>query len=132
MVTRGPDAKRILVVEDEQDVAALLRARLESVGYEVHVEGEGRKAVQLAEKLRPHLVILDLMLPDTDGYAVSEHLRRRFHSCMVPILMLTARSDALDKLEGFGSGADAYMTKPYDARDLLRTIEKLLHDAGLD
>ena len=132
MVTRGADAKRILVVEDEEDVAALLRARLESVGYEVFIQAEGLKVAQLAEELRPHLVILDLMLPDTDGYAVSEHLRRRFHSCMVPILMLTARSDALDKLEGFGAGADAYMTKPYEARELLATIARLLRDAGLD
>ena len=67
MVAENREPRRILVVEDEEDVACLLRARLEANGYEVFVEGEGRKAVQLAQAVRPHLVILDLMLPDTDG-----------------------------------------------------------------
>jgi len=132
MVAEPSEHKRILVVEDEEDVAGLLKARLEVNGYEVFIEGEGRKAVQRAEVIRPHLVILDLMLPDTDGYAVSENLRRRYHSCMVPILMLTARSKMTEKLHGFGAGADAYMTKPYDAAELLGTIRQLLVDAGLD
>jgi DNA-binding response OmpR family regulator len=132
MVAERSESKRILVVEDEEDVAGLLKARLEANGYEVFSEGEGRKAVQRAEVIRPHLVILDLMLPDTDGYAVSENLRRRYHSCMVPILMLTARIQATEKLYGFGAGADAYMTKPYDAAELLGTIKQLLKDAGLD
>ena len=132
MVAEPAEPRRILVVEDEEDVACLLRARLEANGYEVFVEGEGRKAVQLAQAVRPHLVILDLMLPDTDGYAVSENLRRQYHSCMVPILMLTARIQSTEKLYGFGAGADAYMTKPYDAAELLGTIRQLLKDAGID
>ncbi|MBK7641616.1 MAG: response regulator [Planctomycetes bacterium] len=132
MVSHSNKGRRILVVEDEPDVAGLLKARLESSGYVVEIEHEGRKAVEHAEVLRPDLVILDLMLPDIDGYAVSEHLRRVYHSCMVPILMLTAKSRATDKLYGFGAGADAYMTKPYDAAELLGTVEKLLRDAGLD
>lgn len=125
-------ANRILIVEDEPDVATLLKARLESNGYEVHVEEQGRAALQDARAIRPDLVILDLMLPDMDGYAVSERLRERYASWTVPILMLTARDHPKDKLRGYGAGADAYLTKPYDAQELLSTIEHLLRHAGLD
>ncbi len=120
---------RILLVEDEPDVAELLRARLESNGYQVHVEALGRAALTSARNERPDLVILDLMLPDMDGYAVSEGLRALYRSWSVPILMLTARGEARDKLRGYGTGADAYMTKPYDARELLQTLEHLLDAA---
>jgi DNA-binding response OmpR family regulator len=123
-------ARRILVVEDEGDLAGLLKARLESSGYTVHVEERGREALEEARSRRPDLVILDLMLPDMDGYAVSERLRAQFHSWTVPILMLTARDQPLDKLRGYGAGADAYLTKPYHPRELLDTVAKLLRDAG--
>jgi len=126
------DSKRILVVEDEADVARLLYARLRSRGYEVLIADAGRAALGVAQEFRPDLVILDLMLPDTDGYRVSEELRRRESSCMVPILMLTARTESVDKLHGFGAGADAYLTKPYDAVELLATVRRLLDDARRD
>ncbi len=136
------ESKRILLVEDEPDVAGLLKARLELHGYEVHVEDKGRAALEDARALRPDLVILDLMLPDMDGYAVSEALRRHYRSWSVPsefqrtwsvpILMLTARDQPRDKLRGYGAGADAYLTKPYDAGELLSTIAQLLRDADSD
>jgi len=128
MTTQAP--KRILVIEDEEDVAGLLRARLASHGYEVHVEHAGRAGLRFAELTRPDLVILDLMLPDVDGFEVSEKLREHYSSWAVPILMLTARDQALDKLHGYGHGADAYMTKPYDAQELLGTVAELLNDVG--
>jgi len=124
-----PEAKKILVVEDEPDVASLLRARLESNGYEVEVVEYGREALKRAGSLRPDLVILDLMLPDIDGYTVSEQLRKLYHSWSVPILMLTAKDQSVDQLRGYGVGADAYMTKPYDARELLETVGHLLRNA---
>jgi two-component system OmpR family response regulator len=119
-------AKRILLVEDEPDVAGLLKARLESNGYQVHVEESGRAALDEVHVLQPDLVILDLMLPDMDGYTVSELLRERYRSWAIPILMLTARDQPRDKLRGYGSGGDAYLTKPYDAKELLGTIAQLL------
>lgn len=122
-------SKRILVVEDEPDVASLLQARLESNGYTVHVEALGRAALREAEVARPDLVILDLMLPDIDGFEVSEKLRDLYSSWSVPILMLTARDKPRDKLKGYGAGADAYLTKPYEARELLETVEYLLDDS---
>lgn len=125
-------AQRILVVEDEADVASLLRARLEAQGFEVLIESEGRRAVEIAQDFRPDLVILDLMLLDTDGYRVSEGLRRNNSLCMLPILMLTARTESIDKLRGYGAGADAYLTKPYDAVELVSTVRRLLSDARRD
>ena len=121
-------AKRILVVEDEQDVAGLLQARLEANGYDVHVADQGQRALVEAHVNRPDLVILDIMLPDMDGYEVSEKLRALYHSWSVPIVMLTARDQARDKLRGYGVGADAYLTKPYEAHELLETLAELLRD----
>jgi two-component system alkaline phosphatase synthesis response regulator PhoP len=121
--------KRILVVEDEEEVAGLLKARLESNGYEVRLADRGRDALEAARADRPDLVVLDLMLPDMDGYAVSEQLRERYSSRTLPILMLTARYQPRDKLLGFGMGADAFMTKPFNPRELLSTIAELLAHA---
>ncbi|HVQ25961.1 MAG TPA: response regulator [Planctomycetota bacterium] len=121
--------KRILVVEDEEEVAGLLKARLESNGYEVRLADRGRDALEAARADRPDLVVLDLMLPDMDGYAVSEQLRERYSSRALPILMLTARYQPRDKLLGFGMGADAFMTKPFNPRELLSTIAELLAHA---
>jgi len=121
------ETKRILVVEDEQDVAGLLQARLEANGYEVHVEASGREALADVFELQPDLVILDLMLPDMDGYAVSARLRAMYRAWTMPILMLTARDQPRDKLRGYGAGADAYLTKPYEAGELLGAVARLLH-----
>lgn len=122
-------ARNILVVEDEPDIALLLRTRLESSGYAVRVAEDGKTALDQAQRSRPDLVILDLRLPDVDGLVVSEQLRKLYHEWSVPILMLTARDMDSDRLHGFGAGADAYLTKPYDASDLLDTVEHLLRDA---
>jgi len=122
--------KHILVVEDERDVAGLLRARLESGGYDVRVAARGRDALVAARAERPDLVILDLMLPDMDGFAVSEGLRVLYGSWAVRILMLTALDQPQAKLHGYGAGADAYLTKPYDAGELLGAVAKLLRHAG--
>lgn len=122
--------KRILVVEDERDVAGLLKARLEGGGYDVRIAVRGKDALAEARALRPDLVVLDLMLPDMDGFAVSEGLRALYSSWAVRILMLTALDQPQAKLHGYGAGADAYLTKPYDAGELLGAVAKLLCDAG--
>jgi DNA-binding response OmpR family regulator len=118
--------RNILVIEDEQDVAELLQARLESAGYDVHVESEGQKGLSYAAEHRPDLVILDLMLPDIDGYQVCRTLQEDAKPWTIPVLMLTAKDQPADKLVGFLRGAGAYLTKPYEASELLSTIEVLL------
>ena len=118
--------KRILVVEDEEDMADLVTARLESNGFEVHAAASGKTALTYAAEHRPDLVILDLQLPDIHGYQVCQELRRIYHPWDVPILMLTVMSQPVDQLRGFAHGAEAYLTKPFDPPELLKTVKLLL------
>ena len=119
---------KILLIEDEvllsQSVAAMLRSR----GYEVETAFDGDTGLQYARLGIYDLVILDVMLPGMDGYQVARQLRS--DHCAVPILMLTAKADVLDRIEGLNSGADYYLTKPFDNRELLACIGALLRRQG--
>lgn len=117
----------VLVVDDEPRYVRLLRANLESVGYRVVAAIDGASAVQRAEAEEPDLIILDLMLPDLDGYEVC-HRIREFST--VPILMLTARREQADKVRGLDLGADDYLTKPFDAEELLARVRAHLRRSG--
>jgi DNA-binding response OmpR family regulator len=112
--------KSILVIEDEPDMVMGLRDALAFEGYEVLTAGEGEEGIRLARRHRPSLVVLDLMLPDLNGYRVCEEIRG--FNPTVPIIMLTARSQEADKLRGFESGADDYVTKPFSVAELLARI----------
>lgn len=118
--------RQILVVEDERGVADVLRRRLEFAGFGVHIEPTGKGALSYAAEHHPALVLLDLRLPDIGGYEVCKELRKHVNRWEVPILMLTCMDKPIDQLRGFASGADAYLTKPYDAAELLKTILLLL------
>ena len=115
---------RILVVEDQRDLALGLRANLEVEGYAVDVASTGEEALRIAGELKPDLVILDIMLPGIDGYEVLANLRAM--RLDVPVLMLTARAEEVDKVRGFRSGADDYVTKPFGVMELLVRIQALL------
>jgi len=115
-----------LIVEDDPKQAKLLRTRLASAGYEVREEGSGSRALSSVADEQPDLVILDLGLPDMNGYEVCRKLRQDLHPWTMPILMLTGWDKPVDQLRGFAHGADAYITKPYDAPELLKTIAFLL------
>ena len=116
-------AARVLVVEDNRDLALGLRVNLELDGHEVEVVHAGRPAA-LAAAGRWDLVILDLMLPDVDGYEVLRAIRQA--DADVPVLILTARHQQVDKLRGFRAGADDYVTKPFDLEELLARVSVLL------
>jgi len=118
--------QQILLVEDEEQIAQLLRGYLESVGFEVHSETRGAEAIKFAAEHRPDLVILDLQLPDIHGYDVCKELRKQYHSWTLPILMLTGMDAPMDQLRGYAHGADAYVTKPFEPPELLPTIALLL------
>jgi len=118
--------KQIVVIEDDADMAALLKERLESVGYAVYTEGSGKGGLISAAEHRPDLVILDLRLPDLHGYEVCRELRKACHPWTLPIIMLTAMTRPIDQLRGFAHGADAYLTKPFDSKELLNTVTMLL------
>ncbi|MCL4370939.1 MAG: response regulator transcription factor [Chloroflexi bacterium] len=118
----------VLVVDDEPRYVRLLRANLESLGYRVVAADSGVSAVQRAEAEDPDLIVLDLMLPDLDGYEVCRQIRE---FSTVPIIMVTARRQQTDKVRGLDLGADDYLTKPFDAEELLARIRAQLRRSGL-
>ena len=122
---------RILVVEDDQDVAMLVRMRLEAAGFDVQAVASGAAALISAAEHQPDLVILDLRLPDMHGYDVCKALRKICGPWELSILMLTGMDQPVDQLRGFAFGADACLTKPYDAHELLRTVCLLLEQPTL-
>ena len=113
----------ILAVEDEPRVLKLLKANLESSGYAVLTAAVGEEALQTMERELPDLVLLDLMLPKMDGYAVCRRIRE---FSAVPIIMLTARSAQVDLIHGFEVGADDYLTKPFSITELLMRVQAVL------
>ena len=115
---------RVLLVEDNADLAYGLQNNLEIEGYEVVVAEDGETGLRLAKDWDPDLIILDLMLPDLDGYRVLEHLRRT--KIFTPVLILTARGEESDKVLGFRLGADDYVTKPFGVLELLARVQAIL------
>jgi DNA-binding response OmpR family regulator len=118
---------RILVVEDNVDLAFAVASTLEGDGYEVSVAGTGPDAVRAAAEARPDLIVLDVMLPGFDGFRVLRTLREA--GADMPVLLLTARGAEDDKVRGLRLGADDYVTKPFGARELLARVEALLRRA---
>lgn len=115
---------RILIVEDSPDLAFGLRNNLEIEGYEVQVAADGREGLDQARGLKPDLLILDLMLPEMDGFRVLRALRQE--GFVMPVLLLTARGEEADKVRGLKLGADDYVTKPFGLLELLARVEALL------
>jgi two-component system alkaline phosphatase synthesis response regulator PhoP len=118
----------ILIVDDEENIIELGRLYLENEGYQVEAAYDGLEALQKFEDLKPALIVLDLMLPKLDGWEVCKKIRA---ASEVPIIMLTARTDDVDKIVGLELGADDYMTKPYNPRELLARVKAVLRRGGL-
>ena len=119
---------KILIVEDEKLLADSLRAMLEGKGFTVEAVYDGETGAEYAETGVYDLLILDVMMPGLDGYQVARQVRAR--RCGTPILMLTARSSLEDRIEGLNAGADYYLTKPFDTRELLACVGALLRRQG--
>ena len=115
--------RTILVIEDEASIAQSVAARLRSEGFGVEIVGDGPAGVEAADRLRPDLVVLDLMLPGLDGLEVCRQIQRERP---VPVLMLTARDSETDLVVGLAVGADDYLTKPFSARELTARVHALL------
>jgi two-component system alkaline phosphatase synthesis response regulator PhoP len=118
---------KVLVIEDNANLAFGLTRSLESEGYEVEAAEDGNKGLELARTCGADLVVLDLMLPGIDGYAVLRQLREKGSD--VPVLILTARSEEADKVVGFRLGADDYVTKPFGLSELLARVQAILRRA---
>src|SRR5262245_20157051 len=119
----------VLVVEDEASIASFVSLYLKNAGYDVHVAETGEDALTKAENQQPSLIVLDLMLPDIDGIEVCRRIRRRSD---VPILMLTARDEDVDKIIGLEVGADDYLTKPFNPRELVARVKSILRRSTPD
>ena len=117
----------ILIVDDEANIIELGRLYLENEGYQVEAANDGVEALQKFERLKPALIVLDLMLPELDGWEVCKRIRANSE---VPIIMLTARTDDVDKIVGLELGADDYMTKPYNPRELVARVKAVLRRGG--
>jgi DNA-binding response OmpR family regulator len=113
----------VLVVEDEPALQETLAYNLKNGGYTVETAGDGRSALETARRLQPDLIILDVMLPELDGFEVARRVRKEMNSA---ILMLTARGDEIDRVVGLEVGADDYLTKPFSMRELLARVKALL------
>ena len=117
----------ILVVDDERSIVQLARLYLQNDGYRVETATNGREALEKVRSVQPALVVLDLMLPEIDGWEVCRRLRRESD---VPIIILTARGDDVDRIVGLELGADDYVTKPFNPRELLARVKAVLRRAS--
>jgi two-component system OmpR family response regulator len=123
------EPSRILVVDDEPSITDLLSMALRYEGMEVEVSHMGRDALEAMTKFRPHLVVLDVMLPDLSGFEVLERMGRDRIGGRLPVLFLTARDTLDDKLRGFTLGGDDYMTKPFSVEELIVRVRAILRRA---
>ncbi|WP_431880096.1 response regulator transcription factor [Micromonospora marina] len=121
---------RVLVVDDEENIRALLSATLRLVEFDVRVAGGGHEALTLAEEFDPDLVVLDVMLPDLDGFQVARRLRGT--GAGVPVLFLTARGTVEDRISGLTVGADDYVTKPFSLEEVVLRIRAILRRSRVD
>ena len=122
--------QKILVVDDEPDALEVLGIKLREAGFAPVFAGDGVRAISAAREEQPALIVLDLMLPQIDGFEVCKVLRRDPATAAIPILMLTARTSEMDRVVGLELGADDYVTKPFSPREVVVRIRKLLARAG--
>ena len=122
-------SQKVLVVEDDINIAELLRLYLQKDGFEVSHAADGGKAVEMAREIQPDLVLLDIMLPVMDGWQVCRELRK---TMKMPIIMLTAKGETEDKVSGLEMGADDYIVKPFEVKELLARVHAVLRRTGDD
>jgi DNA-binding response OmpR family regulator len=119
-------AQTILIVDDEEDIRAVLQARLETSGFQVRTASNGMDALDSIRSNPPDLVVLDIMLPDIDGFGVCALVKRDQRLSRIPIILLTARCQPRDRVTGAALGADAFLSKPFNADELLVEVRRVL------
>lgn len=120
---------KILVVDDDKNICELLRLYLEKEGFGVMLAHDGEEAIKLFEGYEPHLILLDIMLPGLDGWQVCREIRKKSNT---PIIMLTAKGETFDKVLGLELGADDYVVKPFDAKEVMARLKAVLRRMGQD
>lgn len=122
--------ERVLIVDDDPDIQRLVSYNLSQAGFHVATASSGRTALETVQKHPPDLIILDIMMPDIDGMEVCRTLRQRESSRRIPIIMLTARGDEIDRVVGFELGADDYVMKPFSPRELVLRVKSIFRRLG--
>jgi two-component system, OmpR family, phosphate regulon response regulator PhoB len=122
--------QRILIIEDEPDLVRVLDYNLRQAGYEVASSGRGRDGLRMAQSKPPDLVLLDLMLPDASGTEICRTLKGDARTAQVPVVMMTAKGEEVDRIVGFEVGADDYVVKPFSVRELILRVRAILRRGG--
>lgn len=123
------DALKIMVADDDSNICELLRLYLEKEGFETVIAENGARALELFDREQPDLILLDVMMPELDGWQVCRELRKR---STVPIIMLTAKGEVFDKVLGLELGADDYVVKPFETKEVIARIKAVLRRSGAD
>jgi two-component system, OmpR family, alkaline phosphatase synthesis response regulator PhoP len=122
--------KRILLIEDEEDIAALIKLHAEIIGYKLHVEVDGINGYRAIEREKPDLVLLDIMLPGQNGFDICRKMKNTIELRNIPVIILSAKSEELDQVLGLELGADDYVTKPFSLKVLFSRIKAVLRRGG--
>jgi DNA-binding NarL/FixJ family response regulator len=136
----GKDRKRLLLIDDDPNLILLVRDYLEFRGYEVLTADNGKEALDLLAQNLPDMIVCDIMMPEMDGYALIENIRKNPRTSWIPVLFLSARGQSQDRIKGLNLGADVYMVKPFEPEELVAQVESslkqtnrlLLHTDGND
>lgn len=127
-----PRRRRLLVVDDDPTIRMVLALNFEDEGYDVHLAADGEQALARARALHPDVMVLDVMMPGTDGYTVLRALRSSPQTDDIPVVLLSARASDAEVFEGWQSGADSYLTKPFEVDQLIRLVASVVAAAGAD
>jgi len=123
-------AKRILAVDDEKHILRLVQINLEKAGYEVVTASNGREALEAVAAEKPALIVMDVMMPEMDGLEALQNLKNDPATASIPVVMLTAKAQDADVFQGWQSGADLYLTKPFNPMELLTFVKRILDAQG--
>lgn len=118
--------EKILIVDDEPDIVKVIQHRLETEMYKTAVAYDGQQALEKVKSEKPNLIILDIIMPKTDGFAVCQKIKKDPETAKIPIVILTAKTALSDKEQGFSYGAEAYLTKPFDLEELVNLVKQML------
>lgn len=118
---------KVLIVDDDQNICELLRLYIEKEGYDTRIANDGKAALEVFDEYNPELIMLDIMLPELDGWQVCREIRKK---SQCPIIMLTAKSEVFDKVLGLELGADDYVVKPFEAKEIVARIKAVLRRSG--
>lgn len=125
-------SKKILVVDDEKHIVRLVQINLQKAGYEVTTAGNGREALESVDKEQPDLIVMDVMMPEMDGFAALQKLKEDPKTAEIPVIMLTAKAQDEDVFKGWKSGADLYLTKPFNPAELLTFVKRIFESQSAE